>query len=517
VRPPQLRASFLAPDEIVIDSFAGGGGASCGIEEALERPVDIAINHDPKAIAMHAANHAETRHYCEDVWAVDPREACGSRRVGLLWASPDCKHFSRAKGAKPVSKNIRGLAWVVTRWARAVRPRIIFLENVEEFEDWGPLGPDNRPIPEKLGKTFRAWVAQLRNLGYDVQWRTLVAADYGAPTTRKRLYLIARSDGQPIVWPEPTHGQGRAQPWRTAAEIIDWSIAGRSIFNRQRPLKEATLRRIAMGIQRYVIGAARPFVIPVTHQGDARAHSADEPLRTITGAHRGELALIEPFMVRHGHYSTKTGAGLEPIPGGPGVFRGQSLRQPVATICATEDKHIVAPIITKHYGGVVGHDVNRPIGTITAVDHHAVTAAFLTKFYGTSTGAAMTAPLPTVTSQGQHLAEVRAFLIKYYGAAQGQQQGLFDPLHTVTTKARFGLVEVHGEQYQISDIAMRMLVPRELFRGQGFPDDYRIDIEHYGRRLTKEDQTRMAGNSVCRDVARALVRANVAGESAVAA
>jgi DNA (cytosine-5)-methyltransferase 1 len=496
MRPPVLRASF-EPSELIVDSFAGGGGASNGIRRALGRDPDIAINHDPEAIAVHAANHPGTKHYREDVWKVDPREACGGRRVGLLWASPDCKHFSRAKGAVPLNKNIRGLAWVVTRWAAAVRPRLILLENVEEIETWGPLTRDGRPDKTRAGRTFKAWVTRLRNLGYAVEWRSLVAADYGAPTTRRRLYLVARCDGQPIVWPEPTHGKGRGRPWRTASEIIDWSLPCRSIFGRERPLAEATLRRIARGIQKYVIDAARPFMIPVTHQGDARTYGLDEPVRTVTGAHRGEIALVNPFVVRHGHYSTITGAGLEEGKGA-GTFRGQPLGLPLATVCATNDKNLVCPIITKHYGGVVGHDIERPLGTVTAQDHHALTTATIA---------------PGAAAEDR----VRAFLIKYYGAPEGQQQTLFDPLHTVTSKARFGLVMVHGEPYRIVDIAMRMLAPRELFRAQGFPEDYRIDIEHAGKPLSKGAQIRLAGNSVCEDVAEALIVANARAEGVVAA
>ena len=426
----------------------------------------------------------------------------------------NCTHFSRAKGTAPLKKEIRGLAWVVIRWAKAVAPRVIILENVEEFQTWGPLGEDCRPEPSKVGETFRAWLSELAGCGYAIEFRTLVAADYGAPTTRKRLFLIARRDGS-AIWPEATHGKGRARAWRPAAEIIDWSLPCPSIFERKRPLAEATMRRIATGIRRYVIEHADPFIIPVTHQGDARVHSIREPLRTVTGAHRGEFAFVEPFLVRHGHYSTKTGAGL--IPGrGAGTFRGQRLRDPLATVCATNDKHLVCPLVTKHYGGpnghpAVGHAVSDTMGTITARDHHALTAAFLTKFYGTAVGAQLELPMPTVTGQGQHLAEVRAFLLKYYGSGS-QAQDAREPLHTVTAKARFGLVEVHGQAYQIVDIGMRMLQPRELFNAQGFPTDYEIAPEINGKAMTKEAQIRLAGNSVCPDVAEALVVANVWGD-----
>jgi DNA (cytosine-5)-methyltransferase 1 len=517
-RPPVFRAYHVLPDEVVVDNFAGGGGASDGIKRALGRPVDIAINHSAEAIAVHKANHPETRHYQEDIWEVDPREAAAGRPVGLAWFSPDCTHFSRAKGTTPLKKEIRGLAWVVIRWAKTVRPRVILLENVEEFQTWGPLTDENRPDPSKVGETFRAWLAELTGLGYRVEFRTLVAADYGTPTTRKRLFLVARCDGGPIVWPEPTHGAGRGRSWRPAAEIIDWSLPCPSIFDRPRQLAEATLRRIAAGIRRYVIEAASPFVLPVTHQGDARVHGIDEPLRTVTAANRGEFALCQPFIVRHGHYSTITGAGLREGCGA-GTFRGQPLEAPLATVCATNDKHLVVPFIAKHYGGpnghqVVGHEVEKTLGTVTARDHHALAAAFLTKFYGTSVGADAREPLPTVTSGGGrgggHLAEVRAFLVRYYsaGGAGTAQQSLFDPLHTVTTRARFGLVMVHGEPYEIVDIGMRMLQPHELFAAQGFPSDYQIAPEFNGRPLSKTAQTELAGNSVCPPVAESLVSAN---------
>ena len=500
MRSPLIRIGGIENDELVIDNFAGGGGASSGIEAALGRPVDFAINHDPEALAVHKANHPETRHFLEDVWKVDPREACAGRRVGLAWFSPDCTHFSRAKGSKPRDQGIRGLAWVVIRWAKAVAPRMIILENVEEFQTWGPLDADGYPIKERSGETFLTWVGELTALGYSVQLRSLVAADYGTPTTRRRLFVVARRDGAP-AWPDPSHGDG-LDPWRPASEVIDWSLPCPSIFERKRPLAEATQKRIAAGIRRYVVEASDPFIVPLTHQGGVRVHNIREPMRTITGAHRGELALVEPFIVRHGHYSKKTGAG---------TFRGQPLRLPLATVCATNDKHLVCPVILKHYGGVVGHRVDRVLGTVTGTDHHALAAAFLTKFYGTSTGAPVQLPLPTITANtrgGGHLAEVRAFLLKYYGNGSASRDAR-SPLHTVTSKARFGLVTVRGEEYQIVDIGMRMLQPHELFAAQGFRQDYEIRPEHNGKPLTKTTQIRLAGNSVCPPVAEAVVRANL--------
>lgn len=495
---------------MVVDNFAGGGGASTGIEAALGRPVDLAINHDPVALAMHSANHPATRHACENIVDVDPREVCSSRRVGLAWFSPDCTHFSRAKGTKPRKKEIRGLAWVVIRWARDVRPRVIVLENVEEFQTWGPLDEHGQPIKARAGETFRAWLGALSDLGYQIEFRSLIAADHGTPTTRKRLFLIARCDGAPIAWPDPTHGPGRER-YRPAADVIDWSLPCPSIFGRSRPLAEKTLRRIALGVQRYVIDAAEPFVIPLTHGGSLarprrapRVHGLGEPLRTITGANRGEFALVAPALIQTGYGERK---GQRP--------RALDLQAPLGTVVAGGQKHgLVAALITKHYGGVVGHSARRTLGTVTSQDHHALTAAFLTKYYGTSTGSDVRAPLPTVTSGGGkgggHLAEVRAFLIKYYGGERGdaRQQSLLDPLHTVTTARRFGLVTVAGEAYEIADIGMRMLQPHELFAAQGFPADYEIRPEYQGKPITKTSQVALAGNSVCPPVARALVFEN---------
>lgn len=512
MRHPQIRAFRALPGELVIDNFAGGGGASSGIAAALGRPVDIAINHDPEAIAVHRANHPETKHFCESIWEVDPREACGSSPVGLAWFSPDCTHFSRAKGTSPLKKEIRGLAWVVIRWARAVAPRVIVLENVEEFQTWGPLGADDRPDPVRAGETFRQWLGELAGCGYDVEFRSLVAADFGAPTTRKRLFLIARRDGARAAWPEPSHGRGRPDAWRAAAEIIDWSLPCPSIFERQRPLAEATLRRIAAGVRRYVLEAASPFIVPLTHQGDARVHGLGDPLRTVTGAHRGELALVAPTLVQTG-YGERPGQAPR-VPG---------LQKPLGTVVGCGQRHaLVAAFLAKHYSGVVGQGAPAPLGTVTARDHHALACAWLTKHYGSAqAGSDVRVPLPTVTAGGGkgggHLAEARAFLVKYHGGPRPRTAELFEPMRTVDASNRFGLVEVHGEAYQITDIGMRMLSPRELFRAQGFDDHYEIAPEHNGRPLTKTAQIRLAGNSVCPPVAEAIVAANVLGGAARAA
>jgi DNA (cytosine-5)-methyltransferase 1 len=492
----------------IVDNFAGGGGASTGIELALGRSPDIAVNHDPFAIAMHSVNHPSTHHLCGDVWDVDPVGVCKGEPVDLAWFSPDCKHHSKAKGGKPRDSKIRALAWVVVRWARAVKPRVIILENVEEFADWGPLDSDGYPDPKKKGWTFRRWWGSLKAAGYDVEMRELRACDYGAPTTRKRLFVIARCDGDPIVWPTPTHGPGRPAAWRTAAECIDWSLPCPSIFGRKKPLAEKTLRRIARGIQKFVIDNPRPFIVPTAHAGDARVHSIDEPLRTITGGRRGDHALVAPTLVQTGYGerpATATSKGQEP--------RILDLHAPLGTVVGCGQKHgLVAAFLAKHNGGheATGSRLDEPMHTVTAKDHHSLAAAYLMKYYGTGTGVGVDKPAPTVTAGAEHLAQVRAFLARYNGDAIGQQAQL--PLGAITTARRFGLVMVHGEPYAIADIGMRMLQPRELFRAQGFPDSYVIDRTPNNAALTKTVQIRCCGNSVCPPLAAALVRANVVTE-----
>jgi DNA (cytosine-5)-methyltransferase 1 len=524
-------------DELVVDLFAGGGGASTGIEQAIGRHVDIAVNHDPEAVSLHQANHPQTQHFVSDVFEVDPVTVTGGRPVGLLWASPDCKHFSKAKGGKPRSKKIRALAWVVIKWAKLARPRVICLENVEEFQDWGPLKADGMPCERRKGTTFQRWAAQLRNLGYRVEWRELRACDYGAPTIRKRLFLVARCDGQPIVWPAPTHAAKPAkcsglQPYRTAADCIDWSLPCPSIFERDRPLAEATLRRIAHGIKRYVIEAAKPFIVRIGQQGGNGSYTNDPrtPLTTITT--KAEHLLAVPTLVQTG-YGERPGQAPR-VPG---------LEKPLGTAVDGQKHGLVAAFLAKHYTGVVGSAAPEPIGTVTSVDHHSLVSAqlvgcggragqsrprdasepvqtitakgdtclvtsHLAKLRGTSSSASTGEPLGTVSAQGTHHAEVRALLLKYYGTDQDPQLG--EPLHTVTTKDRFGLVTVAGEDYLIADIGMRMLQPRELYRAQGFPDSYVIDRGADGRVLPKSSQVRMCGNSVCPPLARAIVAANYA-------
>ncbi|MCA3109851.1 MAG: DNA cytosine methyltransferase [Rhodocyclaceae bacterium] len=492
---------MIRPHELIVDSFAGGGGASLGISWALDRSPDIAINHDAEAIAMHTVNHPGTLHFCEDVWKVDPVAVTGGRPVGLMWLSPDCKHFSKAKGGKPVEKKIRGLANIAVHWARTVRPRVIILENVEEFADWGPLTAEGRPCDLRRGLSFRQFVGRLRARGYAVDWRQLRACDYGAPTSRKRLFLVARCDGLPIAWPAPTHGRG-LQDYRTAADCIDWSRPCPSIFERSKPLAEATLRRVARGIQRYVIESAEPFIVHFAHgegkPGGAQrwgsgAHSIAEPFPTLTS--KAEHMLAVPTLINIG-YGERPGQALR-VPG---------LHKPLGTVVGETKHALVAAFLAKHYGGVTGQVMPAPIGTVTAVDHHSLVASTLVKMRNHSNGADVRAPLDTVSAGGTHFAEVRAFLIKFYQSG-GQWASPGDPMHTITARDRMGLVTVHGEDYAIADIGLRMLQPRELYCAQGFPDDYKIDVDAEGNAVTKAAQVRMCGNSVCPPVAAAMVAA----------
>jgi DNA (cytosine-5)-methyltransferase 1 len=512
MRPPALR---LLADELLIDNFAGGGGASTGIEGATARSPDFAINHDPKAIAMHAANHPKTRHFCEDVFHVNPREVVGSRTIGLAWFSPDCTYFSKARGAKPfrdrdAARRRRGLAGVVIKWAslpRPKKPRIILMENVEEFQQWGPLDRDGMPDPLRAGLSFRRWLAQLRNCGFEVQFRELVACDYGAPTKRKRLFVIARSDGRPIVWPKPTHGPGRL-PYRAAAECIDFARPVHSIFLTPaeakkvrviRPLAEKTMARIARGTFRYVLNAPQPFVIPLTHAGAHRAYPVSGTLPTITSAHRGELALIAPFFDRY--YSERP----------PYVRGARAVDEPMPTITASGNHQtLAAAFLAKHYGGHEndGAQLGLPMSTTTTRDHHALVTSHLMKMQQNSVGQDMREPMHTVMAGATRFAEVRAFLLKWYGNEKdGEQIDL--PLGTVTTKDRFGLVTVHGERYAIADICMRMLRARELFNAQSFPREYILDVTCNGRALTETDRVALCGNAVPPVMGEVLARANL--------
>lgn len=437
--------------EIIVDNFAGGGGASTGIELATGRSVDIAINHDPAAIAMHLANHPETDHYCESVWDIDPREATQGRPVGLAWFSPDCKHFSKAKGGKPVEKKIRGLAWIVLKWAGKVRPRVIILENVEEFKTWGPLRK-GRPVKSKKGQTYEQWKSQLESLGYVAESRELRACDYGAPTIRKRLFVVARRDGRAIVWPEPTHGDpeseevksGKLKPWRTAAEIIDWSIPCPSIFDRKKPLAENTMRRIARGIQRFILDNPNPFIAPyiikVNHHGEEfRGQQIGEPLQTVTA--KNGWGVVTPYITRIG----QTGFGGDRLQ--------YEADNPLTKVTTKAEHLLVTPVLGVNNYGHPGSSPNEPLRTITTGGHHMLIAPHITKFRGGATGHQMTDPLHTITSgagaerpagAAHALGMVTAFLTQYHSyddSARGQTMDR--PLLTQDTSNRYGLVAAH--------------------------------------------------------------------------
>ena len=574
--------------ELIVDNFAGGGGASTGIELATGYSVDIAINHDPEAIKMHKANHPNTKHYCENVWAIDPVKACNGHPVGLAWFSPDCKHFSKAKGGKPKDKNIRGLAWVALRWAGLVRPRVIMLENVEEFKTWGPLNRGHHPIKEKQGKTFERFVQQLRNLGYEVEFRELIAADYGAPTMRKRFFMVARCDGKPIVWPEPTHGPadseavkvGLLKPYVGAYTQIDFSRPCPSIFDTSeeikekygiravRPLAQKTMDRIARGFKKFILDNPEPFIIQCNHGGERRPNDIREPMPTITGKHG--YGIVEPYMVQIGQtgftkdrskdvreplttiVSKNEHCLIEPMlapymgtnttnhPGGnckdpihtittgnqqclicptliqyhsetskDGV-RGQAIKDPIMTVDSSNRYGLVALFLHKYYDGGykgAGETVENPLPTVTAWDHNSVVTANLIQMNNHCDGKDIRQPLPTITAGDGHFGEVRAFLIKYYG--QGTGQDIEQPLDTVTARDRFGLVTIEGVDYQIVDIGLRMLEPRELYGCQGFPDDYIIDHDYTGKTYPRSEQVRRCGNAVCPPIPAALVRANL--------
>lgn len=525
--------------ELFVDNFAGGGGASTGIEAAIGRSVDIAINHDPDAIAMHKANHPASKHYCEDVWQVDPAEACAGNPVALAWFSPDCKHFSRAKGGKPLDKNIRGLAWVAIRWAYTVRPRVIMLENVPEIQTWGPLGKDGKPIKERAGETFDGFVKALTvgiscahpaygemcdalgigaesetaqklqaGLGYDLDCRILKSCDYGAPTTRTRFYMIARCDGKPIVFPKPAYGaknsegvrSGRLKPYHTAAECIDWSIPAKSIFGREKPLAENTMRRIARGIQKFVINNPEPFIVPIgygeRHGQAPRVNSIDVPLGTVVAS--GKHYLVAPTLIQYHSEIAKD------------EVRGQKLTEPLMTVDTSPRYALsVAHVMQNYAGGYkgAGTSADAPLGTVTAKDHNSLVTAHIMTMRNNTDGQRVDEPLTTVSCSGAHHAEVEAFLVKYFSS--GIAKSVDEPLDTVTTKDRFALVTIHGEKYVITDIRMRMLSPRELFNAQGFPGDYIIDHDADGHAYPRSKQVARCGNAVTPPVPAALVRSNL--------
>jgi DNA (cytosine-5)-methyltransferase 1 len=508
-------------DEIIIDNFAGGGGASTGIELATGRSVNVAINHDPTAIAMHEANHPQTYHYCEDVWAVDPRKVMPGHRVGLVWLSPDCTHHSKARGGKPREKKIRGLAWVALRWAATRRPRVMILENVEEFQDWGPLDKNGKPIKAQKSRIFRVFVNALRKQGYEVEWRILKACDYGAPTTRKRLFLIARCDGLPIIWPEPTHGEpksqevrsGRLKPWRTAAEIIDWSLPCPSIFDTAeeikekydirtiRPLADNTMQRIAKGTQKFIIDNPSPFIARVNHSGSNHhyCNSIDEPLSTITS--KNGWSVVAPILTQYHSYK------------GDGV-RGQVVDKPLLTVDTNQRYALTTAFISKYYGTGEGSSLKDPLHTVTVKDRNALVEAHLCVLRNHMDCKNFKEPLPTIMTSPGHFAEVRTVLTKI---GNNQNLGHWPEVREILNKYcgyniiddEILLFEINGDMYFISDIGMRMLTPRELYNAQGFPVTYIINPWFKGKQFPQAEQVAKCGNSVSPVIPNALVRSNL--------
>lgn len=539
-------------DEIIVDNFAGGGGASTGIELAAGRPVNIAINHDAAAILLHKTNHPHTEHIQASVWDVDPEEVCAGRPVGLAWFSPDCKHFSKAKGAALVDRNIRGLAWIVLRWAGTVRPRVIILENVEEFQTWGPVRK-GKPVKSKSGQTFHKWLSQLEALGYAVEYRELVAADYGAPTTRKRFVLIARCDGQPIRWPERTHAPrdseevkaGKLLPWRSAAEIIDWTVPMYSIFaskqeikekygvNAVRPLADNTLRRIIRGVDKFTIKSGKPFIAECNHGGDGHARSVEEPVNTVTGRYTG--GVCEPVTIPYTFSNTGGSVGSpadDPVhtirtAGGQVLaaanliqyhteqsedVRANGLDAALPTVDASNRYGLTAAHLVEFYGNGQAIDPVEPMHTVTSHDREALIATHIVKFKGPDIGQSPDTPLQTVTAinpfalasvktvkydSGTDLGywpKIRALLNRYCGYALADDEIL--------------LLWIRGAWRYICDISMRMLTPRELYNAMGFPPDYIIERDYTGKPYPKSQQVARCGNAVCPQMASAVVRVN---------
>lgn len=582
-----LRTQETLDGEIIVDSFAGGGGASTGIELALGRIVNVAINHDPAAIRMHEANHPYTEHYQASVWDVDPETVCRGRPVALAWFSPDCKHFSKAKGAALVDRKIRGLAWIALRWAAQVRPRVIILENVEEFQTWGPVRK-GKPVKKLAGTTFQKFIGQLRALGYSVEWRELVAADYGAPTTRRRLVLIARCDGCAIVWPERTHAprdsvevrSGKLLPWRSAAEIIDWSLPCPSIFSTKdeiherygisavRPLADNTMRRIIRGVDKFTIKSGAPFIVDCNHSGGGHVTDSQEPCKTITAKHTGDICrpVLTPLTMTNTSNSAgapaaepmntvRTGGGGGQMLLSPSLIqyhtektesaRAAGLDKPVCTVDASNRYGLTCANLVEYYGGGQPLDVQSPMHTVTSHDREAVVAAHVVKYYSGVDGEKAGEPLPTVTAI-DHNAVCAAHVVKYKRDEVGTRPS--EPLPTQTAGGVFGcckavlckigtserlhywpkirdllnrycgyalgtddllLLSIGGVLYYIADIGLRMLSPRELYNAMGFPPDYIIDHDAAGKPYPKTQQVARCGNAVCPPMAAAVVAANL--------
>lgn len=483
--------------EIIVDNFAGGGGASTGIEIATGRLVALAINHDPAAILMHKTNHPYTEHLQASVWDIDPVAVCRGRRVGLAWFSPDCKHFSKAKGAALVDRKIRGLAWITLRWAAKVRPRVIILENVEEFQTWGPVRK-GKPVKKLAGTTFRKFIRQLEELGYTVEYRELIAADYGAPTSRKRFYMIARCDGKPIVWPKPTHSKTGADglpKWRSAAEIIDWRLPCPSVFATKaeimdryglkavRPLAKNTMRRIIRGVDKFTIRSGKPFIVPTGY------------------ANAKDSGIVAPALIQYHTEQTEH-------------VRASGLGAPINTVDASNRYGLICASLVEYYTGGRPLDVQDPMHTVTSHDREAVVVAHAVKFKGDNLGHGMKEPMQTVTTSAGEFALCKAHLTRMHS---GDDLGYWPEIRSLLnefcgyTLAEDDvlLLEIGGALYFIADIGLRMLSPRELYNAMGFPPDYIIDRDYEGHEYKKSAQVARCGNAVCPPVASALVRANL--------
>ncbi|MFZ3481756.1 DNA cytosine methyltransferase [Sphingomonas sp. 3-13AW] len=438
---------------MTIDLFAGGGGASVGIEKALGRPVSLALNHNPYAVALHAVNHPKTRHICQDIETADPIKATRGRPVFLLWASPSCTQFSRGRHALPAERQLREMGWRVLDWVRATRPVVVCMENVVEYLKWGPLNADGYPIREREGETWNAFVQAFRDLGYSIDWTRLNAADCGAPTARHRLFVQARRDGHPIRWPEPTHGPQTGRPWKRTADFLDWSQEAPSIFNRKKDLVPATMERIFQGFERFIVNDPDPYIAP-----------------------------------------------------------------PEAKISRNDNVDLVSAFLTQNNTGMVGRDVRQPLSTLTSkACNQSLVLAYMTRLRNNAVGSSLGDPLATICASGAHHAEIRvsAYAIKYYSEG-GVLQDLRQPVGTITTRDRFAVVTIHGNDYVVSDIGFRFLTDRELFDLQGFNRDflegreYQIDLIANGKPLTGKQKKLMVGNSVAPPAAAAVVSAAVA-------
>lgn len=555
---------------LIIDLFAGGGGASTGIELYTGRHVDIAVNHDPEAIRLHATNHPDTLHLTEDIFEVDLQKYVKGRHVALMWASPDCTQFSKAKGGKPREKGQRVLPWAVHKHAEALKPDVIIMENVEEIQQWGPLDAAGHPIKEHAGEDYRKFITAMISLGYVFDSRELVAADYGAPTTRKRWYAIFRRDGKPVVWPEKTHSKGGVnglKQWEPIYKYLDLQDFGKSIFGRKKPLAKNTMNRIARGLDKFVFNNPEPFIVQVNNSGDNfRGQSMGEPLPTITQKHGFGMVtpLAVPYMMRNNHGAPGSDA-KDPIltittGGHHGLItpymmqigqtgftkdRNRTLTDPLSTIVTKNEHCMISPLLIQYHSetaksDVRGQRVTEPIMTLDTSNRYALVMGYLTKFYKSGCGQSLTEPIHTITTSPGHFGTVNIlavpmeellagmdysikeqgelseiirkrtwvsqFIMEYYGCGTGQS--LNDPLHTIVTKDRFALVAVLENEYVILDIFLRMLKPRELMLGQGFPEDYILDHDYTGRKIPVCQQVAKIGNSVVPIMAEKLVEAN---------